>query len=239
MSLNDGLDERGERDMSERISDEALVECRITADGFSTRHPDANGWGDVAYAYISLLREVGRARAEPKRVKEGCKHETARMYEWVGQGACPICLTAEAGMKGEAIRTLEARVAALEALAPPDAALHNEILRRQRAEIEVLGWQSAAQRIGEEFVGAGPPAYYHMPWKDWLDWAIPKARNLRAAEVRAKALEAVVARLREVMPSPAELRNAACLLHEGTTRRELYQTADRIEAAEAAKEETC
>lgn len=40
--------------------------------------------------------------APAMRVIDGCNHSKSRMIEWVENGACPICLTADAGMSREA-----------------------------------------------------------------------------------------------------------------------------------------
>jgi len=42
--------------------------------------------------------------SEPKkRVINDCKHTLESMDKWVDEGACPICLTAEAGMLHEQV----------------------------------------------------------------------------------------------------------------------------------------
>ncbi len=63
-----------------------------------------------------LEAEVSKLRAEreeaehwqPKKRIDGCRHEFQRMKEWVDEGACPICMTASAGMNNERVESAEA-----------------------------------------------------------------------------------------------------------------------------------
>lgn len=43
---------------------------------------------------------------EPKLRIEGCRHTIKRMNEWIDQGACPICMTANSGIWKEMIQEL-------------------------------------------------------------------------------------------------------------------------------------
>ncbi len=45
-----------------------------------------------------------------KRVIEGCQHTRERMIEWIDEGACPICLTAGAGMNKERAEVAEGQL---------------------------------------------------------------------------------------------------------------------------------
>jgi hypothetical protein len=58
-------------------------------------------------AEIIAQHYKGLEAHEPLRVIEGCRHPRERMIEWVDEGACPICLTATAGMRGEEIDRLK------------------------------------------------------------------------------------------------------------------------------------
>ena len=48
---------------------------------------------------------------EPSMRIEGCRHTVKRMNEWIDQGACPICLTATAGiLRSEVAELREATI---------------------------------------------------------------------------------------------------------------------------------
>ena len=48
---------------------------------------------------------------EPNIRITGCSHQVLRMLQWIDQGACPICMTASAGMHKDALQKAEGELA--------------------------------------------------------------------------------------------------------------------------------